>query len=196
MDSEAIVAMVAGLRAGDTAAFDAVHAAFNGRLFTFLMRLSRRREVAEDLLEETWLRLVAHAHRLRPDTQLAPWLFTVARNLWISHQRARAFEDSQASGLLGLWPSGHSHPSPFEEAAVNEAGRRIEAALNSLPSTYREVLLLVGVEEFRPIEAAAICGITPEAFRQRLSRARTMLAERLNGSEEAATAAALGEVWP
>ena len=61
MDQESELALVSGLRAGDPAAFDAVHAAFNVRLFSFLVRLSRRREVAEDLLEETWLRLVSHA---------------------------------------------------------------------------------------------------------------------------------------
>ena len=59
--SETESALVARLRQGDTQAFDDVHEAFNGRLFTFLLRLSRRRDVAEDLLEETWLRLVKHA---------------------------------------------------------------------------------------------------------------------------------------
>src|SRR6185436_7522826 len=109
MDQETEQALVEGIKSRDAAAFGAVHAAFNNRLFGFLLRLSRHRDVAEDLLEETWLRLVSHADRLRPDTKLAPWLFTVARNLFISHQRARAFEDTQSSGLIGLWPSG---PAP------------------------------------------------------------------------------------
>jgi len=196
MDQETGQAIVAGLRAGDTSAFDAAHAAFNARLFGFLMRLSRRRDVAEDLLEETWLRLVSHAHRLRPDTQLAPWLFTVARHLYISHQRTRAFEDSQTAGLLGLWPSGLVHASPFEETAASETERRIEAALNSLPAMYREVLLLVGVEGFRPIDAAAICGVTAEAFRQRLSRARAMLAAQVIGGEGTEAVRGLSEVLP
>ena len=55
---------------GDPRAFDAVHDAFNGRLYNFLARLSNRSDAAEDLLEETWLRLVKHARRLRPDTRL------------------------------------------------------------------------------------------------------------------------------
>jgi len=194
MDQDTEQALVDGIRSGDAAAFSTVHAAFNNRLFSFLLRLSRQRDVAEDLLEETWLRLVCHADRLRPDTKLAPWLFTVARNLYISHRRARAFEDTQSSGLIGLWPSGPAPVSPFEETAANETERRIEAALNALPATYREVLLLVGVEGFRPIEAAAICGISPEAFRQRLSRARAMLTDRLDDRVAARAAGALGEV--
>src|SRR6185436_16305631 len=98
MDQETEQALVERLRRGDEAAFDAVFAAFNVRLFTFLLRLSRRREVAEDLLEETWLRLVRHAHALRDDTRLGPWLFTVARNLHVSYVRSRVIEDSATTG--------------------------------------------------------------------------------------------------
>ena len=196
MDHETEIALLDGLKAGDASAFEAVHSAFNARLFSFLLRLSRRRDVAEDLLEETWLRLVSHCHRLRPDTQLAPWLFTVARNLYISYQRARAFEDSQSAGFIGLWPSSQARQSPFEETAANETERRLEGAINELPALYREVVLLVGVEGFMPVEAAAICGVTPEALRQRLSRARARLVEQMNGKADPAVTAALREVLP
>jgi RNA polymerase sigma-70 factor (ECF subfamily) len=189
MDHLIEAALVSRLQAGDTAAFDEIHAALNGRLFTFLLRLSRRREVAEDLLEETWLRLVTHAKRLQPETRLAPWLFTVARNLHVSYLRSRMLEESHAPGLVGLWASGSSQPSPFEETATNETERRVEAAIASLPSIYREVLLLVGVEGFRPAEAAEICGVSPEALRQRLSRARALAMERLKSPSEAKVAA-------
>src|SRR5262245_55945996 len=73
--------LVARLRAGDTDAFDEAYDAYRPRVFAFLLRMSRSRTVAEDLLDEAWLRLVRHAPRLRPDTRLGPWLFTVARNL-------------------------------------------------------------------------------------------------------------------
>lgn len=194
MDRETELALVGRLRDGDVEAFDVVHAAFNGRLFNFLARLSRRRDVAEDLLEETWLRLVANAHRLRPDTQLGPWLFTVARNLHASYCRSRMLEDSHA-GLLALWPFNPARSSPFEEAAANELDRRIEAALAAMPAHYREVLLLVGVEGLQPADAAIVCGLAPEALRQRLSRARAMLAKALD-DEGAAGATILSEVIP
>ena len=175
MDRESELELVGRLRDGDPAAFDELHAAFNGRLFGFLARLSRSRDVAEDLLEETWLRLVRTAHRLEPDTCLGPWLFTVARNLYVSECRARVFEASDAALLQHAAPG----PSPFEEAAASESERRIEAALAGLPLHYREVLLLVGVEGLGLAEAAEVCGISNAALRQRLSRARAMLASRL-----------------
>jgi RNA polymerase sigma-70 factor (ECF subfamily) len=175
-DSE--LELVGRIREGDSAAFDAVHTMFNARLFGFLARLTRRREVAEDLLEETWLRFVTHASRLQADTRLGPWLFTVARNVHVSHCRSMALDDRCTADAIGLWPSALLD-SPFEQAAGNELERRIESALASLPVSFREVLLLVGVEGLRPSEAAVVCGVSAEALRQRLKRARALLAARL-----------------
>ena len=189
MERDYELALVARLREADTGAFDEVHAAFNVRIFNFLARLSGSREVAEDLLEETWLRFVGQARRLRPDTRLAPWLFTVARNLHVSYRRSRMLEDSHAAGLIGLWPSGSPVPSPFEAAAAGEIERRLDAALRALPVSCREALLLVAIEGQSPSEAAAVCGISPEAMRQRLSRARAMLARKLEERDEPSLAA-------
>ena len=186
MDRETELALVAHLRAGAPDAFDVVHAAFNTRLFNFLARLTQRRDVAEDLLEETWLRLVSHATTLRADTNLAAWLFTVARNLYASYCRARLTEESHAGTLIGLWPYGSPRRSPYEALATSEAEGRIEAALATLPLTHRETLLLIAVEGLTPAEAAAVCAISPEAMRQRLSRARALLARRLEASEQPA----------
>jgi len=183
MDQES--ELVERLRNGEPAAFDAVYDAFNGRLFTFLRRLSRRGDVAEDLLEETWLRLVKHAPRLDANTRLGPWLFTVARNLHVSYVRSRVLEDSVTGALAPFWPSGADRPSPFEATAGRELERRIERALASLPAASREVLLLIGVAGLDHSDAADVCGITPEALRQRLHRARTLLARALEADTRA-----------
>jgi RNA polymerase sigma-70 factor (ECF subfamily) len=185
MDRDFELQLVQRLRAGDPDAFDAVHAAFNAPLYSFLARLSNRRDVAEDLLEETWLRLVVHARRLTPETRLRAWLFTVARHLHASYCRSRLLEDSHATSLVGLWPYGRPEPSPLEEVEANEAHRRVAAVLASLPLAYREALLLVSVAGLRHAEAAEICGVTPEAMRQRLSRARALFARGLAGDDAA-----------
>jgi RNA polymerase sigma factor (sigma-70 family) len=80
--------------------------------------------------------------------------------------------------LILLWPS-RLPESPYDSAALSELEDRLEAAIASLPPMYREVLLLVGVEQFRPAEAARVCGISPEALRQRLSRARGLVSQYL-----------------
>ena len=172
-------ALVARLRARDTAAFDDLYDAYRPKVFAFLLRMTGNRTHAEDLLDETWLRLVRHAARLLPDTRLGPWLFTVARNLYWSHRRDALLEESFVPELLTLWPAPPPWPSPFDLAAAGELERRVERALSALSPQHREVVLLVGHQGLTPADAAMVCGISPEALRQRLSRARAALAEKL-----------------
>jgi RNA polymerase sigma-70 factor, ECF subfamily len=172
------VALIVRLRAGDPAAFDEIYRQVNPRILSFLCRMARSRTVAEDLTEETWTRLAAAAKRLHPDTRLVPWLFTVARNLYVSFCRSRAREQAYTADLIFLWP-GELPRTPFDLAALSEFEERLEAALNELPPAHREALLLAGVEGMSAADGAAVCGISSEAFRQRLSRARGQLAEHL-----------------
>lgn len=178
MERNLEVALVVRLRAGDTTAFDEIYYTLNPRLLSFLRRMARNQAVAEDLAEETWLRLVLAREDLQADTRLIPWLFTVARNLFLSYCRSRAREQAYTSDLISLWPDVPAR-SPFDVASANEFERRLETALGELPTTYREVLLLVGVEGLRPADAALVCGLSGEALRQRLSRARQLLSQRL-----------------
>jgi RNA polymerase sigma-70 factor (ECF subfamily) len=180
MGAEDEAGLVARLRAGDTEAFDAVYDEYRPRIFGFLLRLSRRRTVAEDLLDETFLRLVRRVGTLRPDSNLGAWLFTVARNLYWSHRRASALEDDVDPAALSLWPITAPDPSPYELAAGGELESKFDQALQCLTAQQREVLLLVIREGLTPGEAADVCGITAEALRQRLSRARAAVIERMN----------------
>jgi RNA polymerase sigma factor (sigma-70 family) len=180
MDRDDERLLVARLRAGGSDAFDEVYDTYRPRVFAFLLRMSRSRTIAEDLLDEAWLRLVKHAPALRPDTQIGPWLFTVARNLYWSYRRDTLVEEASAPELLALWPSPARWPSPFDLAAASELERRVEMALATLSPHHREVLLLIAHEGLTPTDAAAVCGITPEALRQRLLRARAALARKLD----------------
>ena len=80
-----------------------------------------------------------------------------------------------------MWPD-ESSPSPLQTTLSHELEGGIEAALAALPAKYREALLLVAVERMRPAEAAAVCGITPGVFRQRLCRARAQISSELQAS--------------
>jgi len=180
VEREIELRLVARLKGGDPAAFEAIYEAYRPRLFSFLVRLSRRRDVAEDLLEETWLRLVGRAATLTDDARLGPWLFTVARNLYFSWRRSRALDPSRTSELDPAWPSPDRGNSPFEAAARAELERQVEAALARLPLRDRELLLLVGVEGLTPSEAAAVCGVPAVTLRARLHRAREKLAAEMD----------------
>jgi RNA polymerase sigma factor (sigma-70 family) len=172
--------LVARLKAGDAAAFEAVYEAYRPRLFSFLARLSRRRDVAEDLLDETWLRLVACAARLSDDTCLAAWLFTVARNLHASWRRHRALDEDRIVEAPAVWPDPTPGVSPFDAAARDETERRLERALAGLSLRDREVLLLVTSGGMDADEAARALGLSSAALRKRLQRARERLAAAMD----------------
>ena len=175
--------LVDALRGGDARAFDVIYARYSGRILGFLLRLSGRREVAEDLFQETFCKLARNAARLDADTDLAAWLFRVARNAWVSHRRWSMLDVSR---LVVLAEDALPAAVQTDLLARSDAARRLvqlEAALAKLPPASREVLLLVGVEGFEQEQAAAILGISYEALRQRLSRARTQLARRLGMKE-------------
>jgi RNA polymerase sigma-70 factor (ECF subfamily) len=174
-----------GLRRGDPASFDAVFAAYRRRLYGYLVRMTRQRDVAEDLLQETFLRLAQHAKKLADDTRLGAWLFTVAHRLFVSWTRAQGVRAVLAAEVPQREPAGEER-SPLDAVAAGQAHAALERAFAELAPPYREVALLVGVEGMQPTEVAQILGQKPEAIRQRLARARAQLAGALGEHAPAA----------
>jgi RNA polymerase sigma-70 factor (ECF subfamily) len=164
--------LVAELCAGSAAGFDDAYTRYRTALFNFLVRLCGDRTLAEDLFQNTWLKLARRATRLREDTDLRAWLFTVARNEYRSHRR---WQRMDLIRLLAAHSAGSA--APIDEAT--NGLRDLGQALSRLSVADREVLLLIGVEGFEPRQAATVLGISYEAVRQRLARARAHLAERL-----------------
>ncbi|HKY36257.1 MAG TPA: RNA polymerase sigma factor [Polyangiaceae bacterium] len=167
--------LVERLRGGDGRALADVYARYHERIWSFLLRLSGRRHLAEDLFQETWLAVARGVGRLRDDTDLRAWLFTVARNRYRSYRRwavldiARLFELGSAPAELAL--------APDQLAEARAAAARAEAAFAQLSNAHREVLLLVVGEGLDAAQAGAVLGLSPEAVRQRLRRARMELAD-------------------
>jgi len=170
--------LVDGLRRGEVASFDRTYADYNERIFSFLLRLSGRRDIAEDLSQETWLKLAKAAPTLREDTRLGPLLFTIARNAFVSHRRWSLLDLSRLV-TLGFYATSTGVPGPDEAHERSREVMVLEMALQALPVASREVLLLIGVEGLEHETAAGILGISYDALRQRLSRARTQLSEKM-----------------
>ena len=96
----------------------------------------------------------------------------MARNLYVSQWRSAQAARALAGDLL---PPEPPSGSPFDAAAESQTAVRVERAMAGLAPPYREILLLCAVEGMAPREAAEVLAITPEAARQRLSRARAMI---------------------
>ena len=178
-------ALVARLRRGDGAAFDRVYSTYHPRVFSFLLRLSGRRDTAEDLAQETWLKLARAAPGLREDTTLAPFLFTVARNAFMSHRRWAMLDLSRIVTFgLETVTSTVAEPTPEVHHERALAIALLELALQQIPLASREVLLLVGVEGMEQEEVARMLGLSYDALRQRLSRGRALLADKMETLEK------------
>jgi RNA polymerase sigma-70 factor (ECF subfamily) len=184
-ESPAERALIQQLKAADPAAFDVIYERERARVFSFLLRMTGRRELAEDLVQETFLRLVRHAPRLREDTRVGVWLLTVARNLCRSHFRW-AFVDRVARAQP-MAADGDAAPSPIELIAARELERRLERALASLGVDQREVLILSAIERLATEDIAHMLKLTNEAVRQRVARARKQLGEHLAALEQNGT---------
>ena len=167
------------LRNRDERGFDLVYERYAQRLFGFLVRLSRSRALAEDLLQHTFLRLAEVGPRLRADSDLRAWLFAVARNAYHSHARGLGVE--ARFDRARFWPSettGMIDASADPESRL--ALQELEHALAELSPPDRELLLLVGVEGLSYAEMASVLGVDAGAARKRVSRARARLAQALD----------------
>ncbi|WP_394839805.1 RNA polymerase sigma factor [Pendulispora rubella] len=170
------VALVAALRRREARAFDELYRRYHVRLWRFLVRLGGT-HVAEDLFQDTWLAVAKHAANLKDDTDFAAWIFTIARNRFLSHRRW-AFVDRVRREWFGKEPS-MAVVEPERAAVARQETVRLEHALETLAPIHREVLLLVVVEGLTTEQVGKILDLQNEAVRKRLSRARAALAERL-----------------
>jgi RNA polymerase sigma-70 factor, ECF subfamily len=168
------------LRQQRPGAFDDVYLRYREPIWRFLRRLCGRQELAADLFQETWLAAARNAHRLREDSELLPWLYTIARN---KHRNAMRFSlvdrkrREAARGELTATP-----PQPDAETDVRRRGARVARAFATLPEAYREVLLLSVVDALPTADVAKILALREDAVRKRLSRARAELARLLDVS--------------
>jgi len=171
-DSDAL----ALLRNRDERGFDLAYERYAERLFGFLVRLSRSRALAEDLLQHTFLRLAEVGPRLRADSDLRAWLFTVARNAYQSHARSLGVKARIDRSLSWLPETSGARAGPESALALLE----LERALASLSTPDRELLLLVGVEGLSYAEMGMVLGVDSVTARKRVSRARARLAQALD----------------
>ena len=151
----------------------------------FALQLTRDASAAEDLVQETCLRALAHRDQYTPGTNCRAWLFTICRNLFVKGARRDAREvavedaDLEAMGAAGLHGSVvASDPTGvvFERTDVDDAVRQ---ALEKLPDEYRVVVALVDIEDQSYGSVAEILGIPIGTVRSRLFRGRRLLQQDL-----------------
>jgi RNA polymerase sigma-70 factor, ECF subfamily len=155
-------------------------------VFRFLCRMVGNEDDANDLAQETFVRVFKSAASFRLEQKFSSWLFTIAANLARNHFRWRArhpnvsldAENPETEQPLGSTLPADS-PAPNEEALAAERAKAVRVAVGKLPEELREAMVLCEWEDRSTAEAATILETTPKAVESRLYRARGILRERL-----------------
>jgi len=185
MESEAS-AIARGLRRRDPDLLDRLIEQYQHRLLRYLVYLSGNRELAEDLFQETWIRVLERGHQYDGKHEFCTWLYAVARNLTIDYLRRK--NPVSLDGLLEdedhapLEPAD-TRPAAWEIVAQNEQAERINTALVSIPAEYRETVVLRFQEGLALDEIAAVTGAKLGTVKSRLYRGLNLLMSLLEGAQ-------------
>jgi RNA polymerase sigma-70 factor (ECF subfamily) len=186
-DSEALDRSdMARLVRGEELALNALLERHATPVFRFLCRLLGNEEDANDLAQETFVRVYRSRESYRPSQRFIPWLYTIAANLARNQLRWRSRHPSvplegTAGGPDASWAGTlpADAPDPLEHVTAGERIAAVRAAVRALPDDLREALVLCEWEGRAVAEAAGILGTTTKAVESRLFRARRLLRERL-----------------
>jgi RNA polymerase sigma-70 factor (ECF subfamily) len=185
MESEAS-AIARGLRRRDPDLLDRLIEQYQHRLLRYLVYLSGNRELAEDLFQETWVRVLERGHQYDPKYEFSTWLYAVARNLTIDYLRKKSpvsldglMEDEEHAPL----EPADARPMAWEVVHQHEQAERISAALVSIPVEYRETVVLRFQEGLALDEIATVTGAKLGTVKSRLYRGLNLLMSRLKGAQ-------------
>jgi RNA polymerase sigma-70 factor (ECF subfamily) len=164
-----------GLRRRDPDLLDELIGRYQYRLPRYLWTLTGNHETAEDLFQETWIRVLEKSHLYNPQWRFETWLFSIARNLAIDLLRRRDPESLDALLDPGderparEWPDRES-ATPFETVAAGEQAEHVKSVLRQLPPEAREVLVLRFQEDLSLNEIADVTGAPLSTVKSRLYR--------------------------
>jgi RNA polymerase sigma-70 factor, ECF subfamily len=185
MESEAS-AIARGLRRRDPDLLDRLIEQYQHRLLRYLVYLSGNRELAEDLFQETWIRVLERGHQYDGKHEFSTWLYAVARNLTIDYLRKKSpvsldglMEDEEHAPLEPADP----RPMAWEVVQQHEQAQRVSAALLSIPTEYRETVMLRFQEGLALDEIATVTRSPLGTVKSRLYRGLNMLMARLEGAQ-------------
>ena len=176
-----------GLRQRDPDLLDALIAQYQHRLLRYLLHLTGNRATAEDLFQETWMRVLEKGHLYDGKSRFVTWLLTIAHNVAIDHLRRRSpasLDEMQDSEDGAPFEVQDARPSPFDQAAAEEESARLEAALQQLPAIFREVLTLRIHEQLKLEEIAKLIHIPLATVKTRLYRGVMALRPALKGDAQ------------
>ena len=177
---------------GEANAFDRFVEHFRAKIFHYSWLMCGQREDAEDVAQETLLKVFESFDQLREPGRVRPWVFRIARNACLMKRRKSVFAPSQELSLDDFMPAidhqgGHARlqiadwsGQPDRQILQSEMKHVLDQAIGALPENYKSVILMRDVEELSTLETAQILDLTEDVVKTRLHRARLAVRKKLD----------------
>jgi RNA polymerase sigma-70 factor (ECF subfamily) len=176
---------------GDAQAFEILVRRYERPLYNFILRSVRRRERADELLQDVFLKVVQRSQDFKGQSKLSTWLYTIARNLCIDHSRKMVFRRHKSLDAPSRSGGDEEGPSLLDrtagaelgadrQAIANDVSVRITAAVEELPEEQREVFLMRQVQGMAFKDIAEVIGVPENTVKSRMRYALERLQRALD----------------
>jgi len=180
LDSD--IALVRRARDGDFSAFEELFDRYRTLVFRFAYQMAPRRDDAEDIVQESFVRAYQNLDKYRDEAKFTTWLLRIVTNLCTDQARMstrrQALEQQEASGAL-VWMTTGVIEDPVQNLEADRRREALRRALAALPAHHRSVIILRDIEERDYTDIAAILGCTVGGAKLRVLRARRALRDRI-----------------
>ena len=180
--------LVLRARAGDREAFRTLVERYQRKIAALALGMLRNRDDAQDIVQETFTKAYQHLDRFKGDSSFYTWLYRIAVNLCVDHQRRDTKQqlapldlDDRNEGAPLPLPDGPRPDQPFERTHDTEIAQGVRAAINELTPDHRAVILLREVEGLSYAEISEVLDCPKGTVMSRLHYARRQLQGRLRG---------------
>jgi len=183
VDKLAETELARALLAGETGAFEQFVEHFRGKVFHYSWLMCGSPEDAEEVAQETLLKVFESFDQLRQPERVRPWVFRIARNVCLMQRRKSVFAPSHEISLEDLLPSEEvpdSGRAPEGNLLRAELRAVIDRVITELPPSYRSVVLLRDLEELTTEETAQILDLGTDVVKTRLHRGRAAMRQKLD----------------
>jgi RNA polymerase sigma-70 factor (ECF subfamily) len=192
LEREAEADLARRLMTGDANAFDRFVEHFRAKIFHYSWLMCGQREDAEDVAQDTLLKVFESFDQLREPERVRPWVFRIARNACLMKRRKSVFAPSQELSLDEFMPAidhqgGHARLQiadwsglPDRQILQSEMKQVLDQAIGALPENYKSVILMRDVEELSTLETAQVLDLTEDVVKTRLHRARLAVRQKLD----------------
>lgn len=169
------------VKSGDSAAFEQIFRKYERSILNFFYRLCFSQTLAEDLTQETFLRLWRSRHSFKPDAgRFTTYLFQIAKHRWYSHSQTKKYRAEKSAGEPSDLP-GTAAAGPGLTVESKELQQKLREAIGLLPEEMRIPFILSRFEGLRYEDIGQVLEISPRSVERKVSDAARLLAKRLLG---------------